>query len=581
MDASPQTLTSTLILALHQSELLLRQLDESNKTIERLGSENERIKLELDQLRSQKSGSSNNSPDQQLMDENEQLKKDLSDLRNAQHNVPVPCTRLDEALAQETEQLKEEVQESRRKLEQFSDMTAQFEQLFRKDVERQAEIDQLKSKLRVLQAKERKWRLSNTSVSSPIISSDEADANANTTSPGTTKRKRPRSRSPEVLKEITGNVPTGSSAKISTSTTRPKFKRHSDQGVDAIPAVAEDGEDYRNKQQSDGGQGQREKPKESTEGIPSKHRLKALLTTPAANPSLLLLRPEGASTSASNKSRGTPSAEHHQQQPKSHGSTPFEEATATATTPTPTTPTLTPSKPAATTTTTTAAAAAATMATTTLANASKPTASTSSSSSTATTTSVRKPPFLPPKSSRHVLGPEDDEPFRSRPLGRLNLTHFKINTAYTGGVDYAYDEVVRGHARRCLPGCTRPECCGHKFRVLADTLPAAADELSDDALLLDFLGPGSEARIADLTAIARANLLHEARAKRLANLYGRAHRETFERARSPPGFWNTEFPSTQEDKENREQSRQREREEVERRYHDAKRGGGRWLFADE
>ncbi|KAL6251951.1 hypothetical protein RBB50_002161 [Rhinocladiella similis] len=549
MDASPQTLTSTLILALHQSETLLRQLDESNKTIERLRSENERIKLELDRLRSQDSGGSNNPPDQHLIDENEQLKRELCDLRTKQYNAPVPSTQPDESLAQENEQLRQELESSRRKQNQVSDMTAQFEQLFRRDVERQAEIDQLRSKLRVLQAKERKRRLSNRNVSSPIISSDDADVNTNATSPGTTKRKRPRSRSPEVLKEITGNVPSGSSA--NTTATRPKFKRHSDRGAEAIPAVAEDGEDYSNKPQPDGLTGEKPAEDNSKDLVLSKNRLQALLTTPATSPSMLLSRPDAASTSTSHKSRGTPSTEQHQpQQPRFQTPTPSGEVNITATS-------------SSTTSTTT-------------------TATSTSTSTSTSTTSVRKPPFLlPPKSSRHVPGPEDDEPFRSRPLTRLNLTHFKINTAYTGGVDYAYDEVVRGNARKCLPGCSRPDCCGHKFRVLADTLPPAKDDLSDDALLLDFLGPGSEARIQKLTSTARTNLIHEARAKRLANLYGKAHRETFERAQSPPGFWNTEFPSTQEDKENRKQARQREREEVERRYQDAKRGGGRWLFADE
>ncbi|KIW37897.1 uncharacterized protein PV06_09878 [Exophiala oligosperma] len=568
MDPTPQTLTSTLILALQHSETLLRQLDESNKTIERFRLENEQIKLELDQIRSQQSSVSIDPPDQHLIEENERLKNELSDLQSKRLMAPVPSTQLDESLAQENEKLRHELEESRQKQNQLSEMTVQFEQLFRKDVEKQAEIDQLRSKLRLFQARERKWRCSNPSVSSPIILSDDADANANTTSPRTTKRKRARSRSPEVLKEITGNVTTGSSA--NTPTTRPKFKRHSDRGADAIPTVAEDGEDYSENLHSDGLASEKPVEGNGDDTIASKNRLKALLTTPAANSSVLLPRSDGSTSIISRKSRGTPSpitTTEYQQQQQQHQqhklqtSTPSGEAASTSTI-----------------TTTTNPSTATATATTTKPN--------TTNRTTSSTTSVRKPPFLPPKSSSRNVppGPEDDEPFRSRPVARLNLTHFKINTAYTGGVDYAYDEVVRGRsARRCLPGCVRPECCGHQFRVLADTLPVTDDDLSEDDLLLAFFGPGpeSEAKIRNLTAVARANLVHEARAKRLADLYGRAHRQTFDRAQSPPGFWNTEFPSTQEDRENRERARQREREEVERRYCDAKRGGGRWLFADE
>jgi hypothetical protein len=41
------------------------------------------------------------------------------------------------------------------------------------------------------------------------------------------------------------------------------------------------------------------------------------------------------------------------------------------------------------------------------------------------------------------------------------------------------------------------------------------------------------------------------------------------------------MPGTQEEKENREKARLMEREEVERRYREATKDNGRWLFADE
>ena len=42
-----------------------------------------------------------------------------------------------------------------------------------------------------------------------------------------------------------------------------------------------------------------------------------------------------------------------------------------------------------------------------------------------------------------------------------------------------------------------------------------------------------------------------------------------------------ELLGTQEEAENRERAKLKEREDVEKRYSEAVRGGGRWLFADE
>ena len=201
---------------------------------------------------------------------------------------------------------------------------------------------------------------------------------------------------------------------------------------------------------------------------------------------------------------------------------------------------------------------------------------------------------------KHKLsnGPEDEEPFRLRPLHRLDLSHFKVNPIANDGVEYAYIDVVRSRKqRKCLPGCTRPECCGSKFRALSDTLPEvsakdnrflgsstaddASSQQSDNDLLNDFLGPGSEEKVRTLTPIARVNLLLEAKMKIIADKYGKMHRHAHERPKSPAGFWTTEMPGTQEEIANRLDAKKREREEVERRYREACQEGGRWIFADE
>jgi hypothetical protein len=201
---------------------------------------------------------------------------------------------------------------------------------------------------------------------------------------------------------------------------------------------------------------------------------------------------------------------------------------------------------------------------------------------------LRKPRFLKPKSRKSHADTEDDEPFRARPLQRLSLNHFKINPETNEGLDFAYRDVVRNHHdRKCLSGCT-DKCCVDKWRALAHTLydtdnrgdETLDQQISNNSLLLDMLGPGSEEMIRTLTPAARVNLIEEGRVRQMSARYSK-HRAAHPRAESPPGFWDTDMPGTQETAENREKAEKLEREEVERRYRDAMRGGGRWIFADE
>ena len=203
---------------------------------------------------------------------------------------------------------------------------------------------------------------------------------------------------------------------------------------------------------------------------------------------------------------------------------------------------------------------------------------------------------FPPAKRHEFINPDEEEPLRARPLHRLSLSDFKINISANGGLDYAYSDVVRNHEqRKCLPGCTRPDCCGDKFRVLTSVLPrlprtnnSAKPQPSDDDILASFLGLATSAetvseKIRSLTPLARQNLLVEAKTKLAADAYGKWHRNAFSRLPSPPGFWRTDMPGTQEYEEDVGEAKRREREEVERRRREAMRddGQGRWVFADE
>ena len=66
----------------------------------------------------------------------------------------------------------------------------------------------------------------------------------------------------------------------------------------------------------------------------------------------------------------------------------------------------------------------------------------------------------------------------------------------------------------------------------------------------------------------------------MANKHGK-HRQAYERARSPPGFWRMDFPSTQEEIEDRKKAMQQEREMIAERLVEASREGGKYIFRDE
>lgn len=188
------------------------------------------------------------------------------------------------------------------------------------------------------------------------------------------------------------------------------------------------------------------------------------------------------------------------------------------------------------------------------------------------------------------LDPED-EPYRCRPVHRLGLDCFKINSEYNQGLNFAFDEVVRKkEQRKCLTGCTRPDCCGDKFRAMARAGGLATVQRSavnqtdsegdeDRQILEDYMGDQKH-KLDTMSEEERNDLLIEAKARMLANQYGK-HRHAHERPRSPPGFWRTDMPDTQELERDQEEARKLEREKVMERYREAMRPGGLWKFSDE
>lgn len=173
----------------------------------------------------------------------------------------------------------------------------------------------------------------------------------------------------------------------------------------------------------------------------------------------------------------------------------------------------------------------------------------------------------------------EDEPLRCRPLGVLQLDDFKINPSYMGE-GFAFADTFRGREqRRCLQGCTKPDCCGNAFRKAVE-IGAAQGSKSDAQVLEEYLGPHWSQVIGAYSSDKRKDLLTQARASALANQHGK-HRQAFERRSTPPGFWRTDMPTTQEEEEDRTRAQQMERQRVEERWREAMRDCGRWLFRDE
>jgi hypothetical protein len=196
------------------------------------------------------------------------------------------------------------------------------------------------------------------------------------------------------------------------------------------------------------------------------------------------------------------------------------------------------------------------------------------------------------KSKDELIALEADdpihEPFRARPLRRLGLEHFKINPNYNPGYDFAFNDVVRGReARKCLPGCTKPDCCGNKFRKVAEFMQDArgnqaatiSQDEADQRLLDEYMG-NNRSKLLRVSKAEKEELLMDARARELARQHGK-HRQAYERRQSPPGFWRADFPTTQEEAADKVAAERQEREIVKTRFEEAMRGDGAWSFRDE
>ncbi|AOW03321.1 DNA repair protein endonuclease SAE2/CtIP C-terminus-domain-containing protein [Yarrowia lipolytica] len=140
---------------------------------------------------------------------------------------------------------------------------------------------------------------------------------------------------------------------------------------------------------------------------------------------------------------------------------------------------------------------------------------------------------------------------------QYQLTDFVINPAFNGDLDFAYAETVRGSRRQCEHG---GECrqCDEFYKMAGPGIVSAAPQWSATE-------DKERGRKMDIEETINASS---------------RHRNRWKRAPSPPGFWRSDFPSTQEIVEEKKLAEENRRKEIEIRYKSAV-SGGKWMFRDQ
>lgn len=168
-------------------------------------------------------------------------------------------------------------------------------------------------------------------------------------------------------------------------------------------------------------------------------------------------------------------------------------------------------------------------------------------------------PIRSTKGTRERRGPRDPN--------KLDISHFRVNPDVNEGRDYAFAETVRNRdARRCLPGCAKTCCRELAGFIEAAGLPSPAPR-----------GPRWRSS-SPPASVDKFRVREEALDKTFTAKFGK-HRDAFARRRSPPGFWNADFPDTQAIEKQNEEAEEMRVQKVEDMRREAEKGGkGRYVY---
>lgn len=218
--------------------------------------------------------------------------------------------------------------------------------------------------------------------------------------------------------------------------------------------------------------------------------------------------------------------------------------------------------------------------------------------------SIQKPNAVKSRPSFRVPTGEPDDPdktlieqetLRSKPRKYLRPEDFKINPIHNHGYAHPVSEVVRNRDQRsCMPGCTRPNCCGSAIRKVvamgghfpapkksgfSKDVPLEYDSDDDERCLQAYLGDDYH-RLKNIPWEDKEELLWAARTEQFANAYGK-HRYQYGRQHTPPGFWDADMPSTQQEIKNKTIAKAMQKAKVAEMHREAMKPGGRYKFRDE
>ena len=85
--------------------------------------------------------------------------------------------------------------------------------------------------------------------------------------------------------------------------------------------------------------------------------------------------------------------------------------------------------------------------------------------------------------------------------------------------------------------------------MFESTPPDGSDKANEEKLMREYLG-GDAGRLGQRQEEEKVELLVKAKTKQVANHFGK-HRQTYTRAYETAGYWNKDFPSTQENERDR------------------------------
>ncbi|KAK9356794.1 hypothetical protein V1523DRAFT_400535 [Lipomyces doorenjongii] len=194
------------------------------------------------------------------------------------------------------------------------------------------------------------------------------------------------------------------------------------------------------------------------------------------------------------------------------------------------------------------------------------------SSETAATSSpsarlVPRTPLISDDVARENKGRDRYSSSMRKPPGEREWTleDFVINPNYNHNLDYAYHDVVRGRERNCIHGTDCRDCQAF-YKLVGPVTPLPSGPKWNDN------SPATPSRAEKGTPSG-----DDAVQKMIAT--ASRHRTLWERPPSPVGFWRSEFPSTQEEIEEKQEARRRYQKKVQERYEEALKNG-KYLFKE-